>query len=70
MKKEIAEIKLRRDLRLSLYSCLLYLAGVTAGFFFPWLGLFLYAAIPASSTISELVRRKGHNTAGSAVRRL
>jgi len=60
MKQEIAEAKLRRDLRLSLYSCLLYLAGMTAGFFFPWLGLFLYAAIPASYAISELIRHKGH----------
>jgi TMEM175 potassium channel family protein len=70
MKKEITEIEPRRDLWLSLYSCLLYLAGATVGFFFPWLGLFLYAAIPASYTISELVRRKGHNTVGSDVRRL
>jgi hypothetical protein len=39
MKKEIAETKLRRDLRASLYSFLLYLAGMAAGFFAPWLGL-------------------------------
>ena len=63
MKKEIAAAKLRRDLRLSLYACLLYLAGMAAGFFFPWLGLFFYAAIPASYAISELVRHKGHGTA-------
>jgi len=59
MKKEIAETKLHRDLRVSLYSFLLYLAGMAAGFFVPRLGLFLYAAIPASYTISELVRRNG-----------
>jgi uncharacterized membrane protein len=35
MKKKIGETKLRRDLRVSLYSCLLYLAGMGAGFFFP-----------------------------------
>jgi len=48
MKKEIPETKLRRDLRVSLYSFLLYLAGMAAGFFVPRLGLFLYAGIPAS----------------------
>ena len=48
MKKEIAETKLRRDLRVSLYSFLLYLAGMAAGFSVPRLGLFLYAGIPAS----------------------
>ena len=58
MKKEIGEAKLRRDLRLAMYSCLLYLAGATAGFFFPWSGLFLYGAIPASYTISRLVDHK------------
>jgi uncharacterized membrane protein len=63
MKKEIAETKLRRDLRVSLYSCLLYVAGMAAGFFFPWLGLFFYAAIPASYAIGELLRRKRHVTA-------
>ena len=64
MKKEIAETKLRRDLRVSLYSFLFYLAGMAAGFFVPRLGLFLYAAIPASYAIGELVRRKRHVTAG------
>ena len=63
MKKEIAKTKLRRDLRVSLYSCFLYLGGMTAGFFFPWLGLFLYAGIPASYAIGELLRRKGHGAA-------
>ena len=63
MKKEIAETKLRRDLRVSLYSFLLYLAGMTAGFFVPRLGLFLYAGIPASYAISELVRRRGNGRA-------
>jgi uncharacterized membrane protein len=63
MKKEITETKLRRDLRVSLYSCLLYVAGMAAGFFFPWLGLFFYAAIPAAYAIGELVRRKRHVTA-------
>jgi hypothetical protein len=56
--KEIGGAKLRRDLRLALYSCLLYLAGMTAGFLFPRLGLFLYAAIPASYTISRLIDHK------------
>jgi len=63
MKREIGETRLRRDLRLSLYSCLLYLAGMTAGFFFPWLGLFFYAGIPASYTISELLSHKGQGIA-------
>jgi len=63
MKKEIAETKLRRDLRVSLYSFLLYLAGMAAGFFVPRLGLFLYAGIPASYAISELVRRKSNSRA-------
>jgi hypothetical protein len=58
MKKEIGEAKLRRDLRLAIYSCLLYLAGTTAGFFFPRTGLFLYGAIPASYTISRFVYHK------------
>src|SRR5579863_6682113 len=39
MKRDIGEARLRRDLRLALYSCLLYLGGMTAGFFVPWLGL-------------------------------
>jgi hypothetical protein len=60
MKKEIGEAKLRRDLRLALYSCLFYLGGMTAGFFVPWLGLLSYAWIPASYAISELIRRKGN----------
>jgi uncharacterized membrane protein len=63
IKKEIGEAKMRRDVRLSLYSCLLYVAGMAVGFFFPWLGLFAYAAIPASYAISELVRHKGHGAA-------
>jgi uncharacterized membrane protein len=63
MKKEIGEAKLRRDLRLALYSCLLYLGGMTAGFFLPWLGLLSYAAIPASYAISELVRRQSNGKA-------
>ena len=63
MKKEIAETKLRRDLRVSLYSFLLYLAGMAAGFFVPRLGLFLYAGIPASYAIGELLRHKGHKAA-------
>jgi len=63
MKKEIAETKLRRDLRVSLYSFLLYLAGMAAGFFVPRLGLLLYTGIPASYAISELVRRKGNGMA-------
>jgi hypothetical protein len=63
MKKEIAETKLRRDLRVSLYSCLLYFAGMAAGLFFPWLGVFFYAGIPASYAISELLSHKGHGVA-------
>jgi hypothetical protein len=62
-KKQIGKSKLRRDLRVSLYSCLLYLAGMAAGFFFPWLGLLFYAGIPASYAISELLSHKGHGTA-------
>jgi len=63
MKREIGETRLRRNLRLALYSCLLYLAGMAAGFFFPWLGLFFYAGIPASYAISELLSHKGHGMA-------
>ena len=59
MKKGIAETKLRRDLRLSLYSALLYLAGMAGGFFFPLLGLFSYAAIPTAYTIRRLANHKG-----------
>jgi len=54
MKKGIAETKLRRDLHRSLLLPLLYFAGIGAGLFFPSLGLFLYAAIPTSYTISRL----------------
>jgi hypothetical protein len=36
---------------------------MAAGFFVPRLGLFLYAGIPASYAIGELVRRKRHVTA-------
>jgi len=36
---------------------------MAAGFFVPRLGLFLYAGIPASYAISELVRRKGNGRA-------
>ena len=63
MKKEIAEMKLRRDPRASLYSCIFYLAGMAAGFFFPWLGMFFYASIPASYAINELLGHKGHSVA-------
>jgi hypothetical protein len=59
MKKEISEAKLRRDLRLALYSALLYLAGMSAGLFFPLLGLFSYAVIPAAFAISTLADHKG-----------
>ena len=58
MKNNLSEMKLRRDLRLALYSCLVYIAGMAAGFFYPWLELFLYGAIPASYTISRHVDRK------------
>ena len=60
MKKEIAETKLRQDLRLSLYSALLYLAGMAGGFFFPLLGLFSYAAIPTAYTIRRLASHEGN----------
>jgi len=63
MKRGIGETRLRRNLRLALYSCLLYLAGMAARFFFPWLGLFFYAGIPASYAISELPSHKGHGMA-------
>jgi len=59
MKKEISETKLHRDLRLSLFFALLYIAGIGAGLFFPSLGLFLYAAIPACYTISRLAGQRG-----------
>jgi hypothetical protein len=36
---------------------------MAAGFFFPWLGLFFYAGIPASYAIGELVRRNRRDTA-------
>ena len=71
MKKEIGETKLRRDLRLSLCFALLYVACMAAGLFFPSLGVFLYAAIPASYTISRLAgtkavsRRPDRRPAGS-----
>jgi uncharacterized membrane protein len=64
MKKEIGEAKLRRDLRLAMYSSLLYLAGMAAGFFFPRSGLFLYGAIPASYTISRFVDHRREVAAG------
>jgi uncharacterized membrane protein len=54
MKRGIAETKLRRDLHRSLLLPLLYFAGTGAGLFFPSLGLFFYAAIPTSYTISRL----------------
>ena len=63
MKEEIGETKLRRDLRVSLYSCLFYLAGMAAGFLLPWLGLLFYAGIPASYAIGELLGHKGHGVA-------
>jgi len=63
MKKDIGEARLRRDLRLALYSCLLYLGGMTAGFFVPWLGLLSYAGIPSSYAINELIRRKSDGKA-------
>ena len=58
MKKGMSDKMLRRDLRLSLCFALLYIGGVVGGLFFPSLGLFLYAAIPASYTISRLARFK------------
>ena len=57
-RRDIPEAKLRRDLRLSLYACLLYLTGMAGGFLIPWVGLFAYAAIPTSYAISELVGNK------------
>jgi hypothetical protein len=60
MKSDIGEARLRRDQRLALYSCLIYLAGMAAGFFFPRLGLFCYAGIPASYAITELLSHKEH----------
>jgi uncharacterized membrane protein len=59
MNKEISETKLRRDLRVSLCFPFLYLAGAAAGFFFPSLGLFLYAAIPGFYTIGKLANFSG-----------
>ena len=59
MKKGIGETKLRRDLRLSQYASLLYVAGMAAAWFLPSLGLFLYAAIPAAYTLSRLAGHKG-----------
>ena len=56
--KGMSDTKLRRDLWLSLCFSLLYIAGVAAGLFFPSLGLFLYAAIPMSYTISRLASFK------------
>jgi uncharacterized membrane protein len=53
MKTGIGETKLRRDLQRSLFLPLLYFAGMGAGLFFPSLGLFFYAAIPTSYTISR-----------------
>jgi uncharacterized membrane protein len=51
--------ELHRDLRLSLCVSLLYVGGVAAGLFFPSVGLFLYAAIPASYAICGLAGREG-----------
>jgi hypothetical protein len=59
MKKGMSDAKLRRDLWLSPCFSLLYVAGVAAGFSFPSLGLFLYAAIPASYTIGRLAGCEG-----------
>jgi uncharacterized membrane protein len=58
MKKAMSDTKVRRDLWLSLCFAILYIAGVAAGLFVPSLGLFLYAAIPASYTISRLASFK------------
>jgi hypothetical protein len=59
MKKGISDRKLDRGLRLSLCVSLLYVGGVAAELFFPSVGLFLYAAIPASYPISRLAGREG-----------
>ena len=59
MKKGISDRKLHRDLRLSLCVSLLYVGGVAAGLLFPSVGLFLYAAIPASYAVSRLASLKG-----------
>jgi uncharacterized membrane protein len=58
MKKEIDETKLRSELRLSLSVSVFYLASTTVGFFFPSLGLILYAAIPAFFTVSRFLNNK------------
>ena len=61
MKKGTSDRKLDRDLRLSLCVSLLYLGGVAAGLIFPSVGLFLFAAIPASYAISRLAGREGRD---------
>ena len=62
MKKDIGEVKLRRDLRISWSFPFLYLAATVAGFFLPPLGLLSYAAIPALFTVDKLFIGKGHAT--------
>jgi hypothetical protein len=48
-------MKLRRDLRMSLYFRFLYLAGAAIGFLFPVPALLMYAVIPAFFTVNRLL---------------
>lgn len=63
MKREVSEVELRRDLRMSLCFPFFYVAAAVIGFVYPALGLFCYAAIPAAYTAIQLVKRRETGTA-------
>jgi TMEM175 potassium channel family protein len=58
MRREISDMKLRRDWRISLCFPFVYLAAAAVGFFYPVLGLLSYAAVPAFYTVSRLVKHQ------------
>jgi uncharacterized membrane protein len=64
MKNEINEVKLRRDLGVSLSFPFLYLASAAVGLFLPSLALLSYATIPAFFTIQRLFNRRDNRTIG------
>jgi len=57
MKKEVSEVKLRREWRVLRRFLFLYLAATVVGFYYPVLGLVSYAALPASYTALRLFKR-------------
>ena len=58
MKAGIGPAKQRHDLLVSLSISVLYLAGMTVGFFLPWLGLAFYTGIPACYAVNKLLHRQ------------